>query len=185
MYKPGGRWPANGVLDEHAAAILDQQTGETGSGTHCTGGNGGTIYGNGKGYTGTLTETGQTFGYGDHSGASRFFYTTKAPQSERITIDGISHVTVKPLDLMRWLVRGYTPPGGLILDPFAGSGTTGEAAIAEGMRAVLIEQDTQYLPLIKARVTRRTDPIEHLRTVGEDLGLFSLDDLDNGGTLTT
>jgi site-specific DNA-methyltransferase (adenine-specific) len=133
-----GRWPANVTLDEHTAALLDQQI------------------------------------YGDTDGVSRFFYTAKAPASERITIDGITHVTVKPLDLMRWLVRGFAPPGSLILDPFAGSGTTGEAAISEGNRAVLIEQDSQYLPLIKARVTRRTDPVEHLRTTGEDLGLFDL-----------
>lgn len=114
-------------------------------------------------------------GFGDTGGPSRFFYTSKAPSSERVTIDGVSHVTVKPLDLMQWLIRGYCPADGLILDPFAGSGTTGEAAIAEGFRAVLIEQDPTYLPLIKARITRRTNPVQHLQTIGEDLGLFGLD----------
>ena len=55
---------------------------------------------------------------------------------------------------MRWLVRLVTPPGGLVLDPFAGSGTTGEAALLEGMRAILVERDEQYLPLIAARLER-------------------------------
>ena len=55
---------------------------------------------------------------------------------------------------MRWLVRLVTPPGGKVLDPFAGSGTTGEAALAEGMQVVLVEQGEEYLPLIRQRVER-------------------------------
>jgi site-specific DNA-methyltransferase (adenine-specific) len=65
-----------------------------------------------------------------------------------------SHATVKPLDLMRWLVRLVTPPGGVVLDPFAGSGTTGEACIIEGFRCVLIEREADYLPLIRARLDK-------------------------------
>ena len=91
-------------------------------------------------------------------GASRFFptfrYQAKAPTKERPKVDGVSHPTVKPLALMRWLVRLVTPPGGTVLDPFAGSGTTGEAAALEGMRAVLIERDESYLPLITHRLER-------------------------------
>jgi DNA modification methylase len=59
---------------------------------------------------------------------------------------------VKPVDLMRWLVRLVTPPHGLILDPFAGTGTTGEAAIHEHKHAILIEREMSYMPLIIARL---------------------------------
>lgn len=91
-------------------------------------------------------------------GASRFFpvfrYQAKAPASERPKVDGIAHPTVKPLDLMRWLVRLVTPPGGVVLDPFAGSGTTAEACITEGARCITIEREAQYVPLVQARIDR-------------------------------
>ena len=79
-------------------------------------------------------------------GASRFFpafrYEAKAPSSERPRLaDGTAWPTVKPLGLMRWLVRLVTPPGGLVLDPFAGTGTTGQACALEGFGCVLIERD--------------------------------------------
>lgn len=82
---------------------------------------------------------------------SRFYYTSKAPADERPRINGIAHPTVKPLDLIQWLLRLICPRGGTVLDPFAGSGTTGEAAMLEGMQAVLIEREADYLPLILAR----------------------------------
>lgn len=63
-----------------------------------------------------------------------------------------THPTVKPLALMRWLVRIVCPPGGVALDPFAGSGTTGLAAVAEGRRAVLVERNPQYVEIIRRRV---------------------------------
>lgn len=95
---------------------------------------------------------------GDSGGASRYFptfrYQAKAPTKERPKVDGVSHPTVKPLALMRWLVRLVTPPGGTILDPFAGSGTTGEAAALEGFRAVLVEAEAAHIPLIAARLTK-------------------------------
>jgi hypothetical protein len=101
-------------------------------------------------------------GHGDSGGASRFFptfrYEAKAPTAERPKVDGVAHPTVKPVDLMRWLVRLVTPPGGLVLDPFAGSGTTGEACIAEGFRALLIEREATYLPLIVARLSKPIQP---------------------------
>jgi DNA modification methylase len=81
--------------------------------------------------------------------AARFFYTSKADQDDRI---GSKHPTVKPLDLMQYLVRLICPPKGLVLDPFAGSGTTGEAAFREGMRAVLIECEAEYLKDIERRI---------------------------------
>lgn len=71
----------------------------------------------------------------------------------------VAHPTVKPLDLMRWLVRLVTPPGGLVLDPFAGSGTTAEACVVEGFRCVLIEREADYLPLIVARLSKPIAPV--------------------------
>lgn len=100
--------------------------------------------------------------YGDKGGASRFFptfrYEAKAPGSERPEVDGVAHATVKPLDLMRWLVRLVTRRGGHVLDPFAGSGTTGEAALLEGMDSTLIEFEEAHLPLILARVRKPLQP---------------------------
>lgn len=97
----------------------------------------------------------------DQDGPSRFFpvfhYESKAPASERPTVDGVSHPTVKPLELMRWLVRLTTPHGGTVLDPFAGSGTTLEAAIREGMRVIGVEREESYLPLIMSRLARDID----------------------------
>jgi DNA modification methylase len=80
--------------------------------------------------------------------------------------------TVKPLDLMRWLVRLVTPPGGTVLEPFAGSGTTVEACIVEGFQCIAIEKADEYLPLIEARITRRRDPVRHVELTGADPGLF-------------
>jgi site-specific DNA-methyltransferase (adenine-specific) len=105
-------------------------------------------------------------------GASRFFYTAKADAGERIRVDGTAHPTVKPLSLMRWLVRLVTPPGGTVLEPFAGSGTTVEACILEGLHCIAIEREPDYLPLIVQRVNRQRDPIAYTATAGEDLGLF-------------
>jgi len=90
----------------------------------------------------------------EQSGASRFFYCAKAPKRERPVVDGVAHPTVKPLALMRYLVRLVTPPGGTVLDPFAGSGATVEAALLEGFDAIGIEREADYLPLIAARIER-------------------------------
>jgi site-specific DNA-methyltransferase (adenine-specific) len=62
------------------------------------------------------------------------------------------HPTVKPIELMRWLVRLVTPPGGLVLDPFAGSGSTGGAALLEGARFLGIEQGGEYVRITRARI---------------------------------
>lgn len=86
--------------------------------------------------------------------ASCFMYVAKAATSERPKANGVAHPTVKPLALMRWLVRLVTPPGGTVLDPFAGSGTTVEAAILEGFASIGIEREADYLPLIQERIFR-------------------------------
>lgn len=73
-------------------------------------------------------------------------------KSNRKKLPGSKHSTVKNVDLMRWLVRLVTPPGGLILDPFAGTGTTGEAAYLEGLRSVLVEREKPFLADIGERM---------------------------------
>ena len=99
--------------------------------------------------------------YRDEGGASRYFpvfkYQAKAPKKERPVIereDGskIQHATVKPLALMEWLVSLIVPPGGVVLDPFAGSGTTLQAAINKGFTPIGIEQDADYIKLIEKRL---------------------------------
>lgn len=83
----------------------------------------------------------------------RFFYTAKADAHDRI---GTGHPTVKPLDLMQWLSRMLCPPGGTILDLFAGSGSTGEAAYREGFNAILIEREPEYQADIARRMENAT-----------------------------
>lgn len=161
-----GRWPANVVLDDTQAAELDRQSGTLSSGTMRAGTErqaraGGTIYGtDSRNFLPADT-------YGDSGGASRFFptfrYEAKAPTSERPRVGEVAHPTVKPLDLMRWLVRLVTPPGGVVLEPFAGSGTTAEACVLEGFRCIAIEREADYLPLIVSRLSK---PLQ----LGLDLG---------------
>ena len=92
-------------------------------------------------------------------GTSRLFFCAKARTEERpVLADGYAHPTVKPLALMRWLVRLATPPGGLILDPFAGSGTTIEAAMLEGHRVLGIEADARSVELCRVRIARARSP---------------------------
>ncbi|MFC5584460.1 DNA methyltransferase [Nitratireductor kimnyeongensis] len=86
----------------------------------------------------------------DSGSAARFFYSAKADKNDRL---GSKHPTVKPVDLMQWLVRLVTPKGGLVLDPFAGSGSTGEAAWREGMRCILVEREEEY----QADIARRME----------------------------
>jgi DNA modification methylase len=99
-----------------------------------------------------MTHTGAE--YADAGGASRFFYVAKAPRAERPRVNGVAHPSVKPRDLLRLLVRLVVPAGGVVLDPFAGSGTTLEAAALEGLHAVGCEKTAEYLPLIRHRLRR-------------------------------
>ena len=140
-----GRWPANVILDEEAAAILDKQTGTSGGEkkrdvmsdtTH----DAPTKFG--------YSEKRHQFTIGDTGGASRFFYTAKASSTDRVLgcPPGFvsKHPTVKPLALMRYLVKlTATPTGGTVLDPFAGSGSTLVAALVEGRSCIGIEQDDE------------------------------------------
>lgn len=142
-----GRWPANVALDEQAAAMLDEQSGVLTSGkrkaTSTKGFSDSAVFGNGKVVTLPVLS-------GDSGGASRFFYTAKANKRERG--EGNTHPTVKPLALMAYLVRLVTPPGGVVLDPFAGSGTTLIAARNEGLSAIGIEAEAEYIEIIQRRL---------------------------------
>ena len=97
-----------------------------------------------------------------------FRYQPKAPTSERPKVEGIQHVTVKPLELMRYLIRLVVRPGSLILEPFAGSGTTLQAAAMENTRAVGCELDDRYIPLIKERFKHGIEAPLDLFTLGDD-----------------
>lgn len=111
------------------------------------------------------------------SNVSRLYFSAKADKLDRI---GSKHPTVKPVNLCQWLARMVTPPGGVVLDPFAGSGTTGEAAWKEGMRCILIERENEYLADIAERL-RLADkgPMERRRRIikkSDDIGpLFAND----------
>ncbi|WP_395109818.1 DNA-methyltransferase [Actinomadura sp. SCN-SB] len=165
-----GRWPTNVVISHLpecgaedgtpcaegcAVAELDRQSGPSVS---RIGKPRGAAAGDGWGMTKTGAE------YADVGGASRFFpvfrYAAKAPAAERPRLpDGTTWPTVKPLALMRWLVRLVTPPGGQLIDPFAGSGATGEAALIEGVRCLLIDSDPQAAELAKTRLARPIAPV--------------------------
>lgn len=90
-----------------------------------------------------------------HSGVIEqpWFYNAKANAADRA---GSKHPTVKPVALIRWLVRLVTPPGGVVLDPFAGSGTTGQAALAEGRKCILVERENEYVNDIVKRFAHLT-----------------------------
>lgn len=152
-----GRFPANVLLDEHAAAEMDKQSGVSTSPKTVTRG------GNRSGASGlsSLRRQDNVAAPGDSGGASRFFpvfkYQAKAPKRERPVVereDGskIHHPTVKPVALMEWLVTLITPPGGTALDPFAGTGTTLQAAAQKGFNSIGIEQSAEYVELINQRL---------------------------------
>ena len=147
MYKPAGRWPANLIHDgsDEVVRLFPQTT-------------------SGGGFQQGMVQHSRTFNVAkgveaerirdayerDAGGsAARFFYTAKAAKSER---QGVTHPTVKPLDLMAYLCRLVTPPGGVVLDPFMGTGTTIKAALSEGFQAIGIERDPAYFAMTEHRL---------------------------------
>lgn len=152
----GGRWPTNIAFDESQASELDKQSGMSPSNARKSKGiqTGDPFAGFRGKAAGVEGKDVQPPRHDDAGGASRFFYVAKAPKSERPSVDNVAHPTVKPLTLMRHLVRLVTPEGGVVLDPFAGSGTTLEAATLEGFQSIGIEAEADYLPLIHKRLER-------------------------------
>ncbi|WP_312800935.1 DNA-methyltransferase [Corynebacterium variabile] len=157
---PAGRFPANVLLDEHAAKEMDEQSGMSVSRANTKsderGAENSHIFA-----SASLGRRDQSNSHNDSGGASRFFpvfkYQAKAPKKERPVIvrengTKIAHPTVKPLALMSWLVTLITPEGGTTLDPFAGTGTTLQAALDKGFNAIGVEQDEDYIQLIGERL---------------------------------
>jgi site-specific DNA-methyltransferase (adenine-specific) len=194
-----GRWPANIILDEYTAELLDEQSGILTSG-ELKGGK-------------AIADVNINFKSGltihnyvsksNSGGASRFFYVAKANKRDRnegleniegkeisakgnglartcdtcgaTTLDGCDcpdrtfsnpvrqnfHPTVKPTALMQYLIRLVTPENGLVLDPFAGSGSTGKAAILENKRFIGIELTPEYLPIIEGRLRHAYETINN------------------------
>lgn len=140
-----GRWPANIVTDgsDAVAAMFPDAPGAQGI---VTGNEPSSPFANV--YGDMPNRAGGAVPRGDAGSASRFFYSAKAGPLDRI---GTAHATVKPVDLMRWLVRLITPPGGKVLEPFAGSGTTGIACMAEGFGCQMIELEADHV----ADITRK------------------------------
>jgi site-specific DNA-methyltransferase (adenine-specific) len=106
----------------------------------------------GKGIPGSM--------YADSGGASRFFFCAKPSTSERSENVGENkHPTVKSVELMRWLTRLVCPPGGVVIDPFCGSGSGGVAAVREGFRFIGLEQEAEYVELARGRVGNALGPL--------------------------
>ena len=143
-----GRWPANLIHDgsDEVVALFPESKGQQGD-----------VRGTEKSRTGD--ENTNCYGEygrvpaakrGDTGSASRFFYCAKTSKKDRGEDNG--HPTVKPTDLMRYLCRLVTPPGGIVLDPFMGSGSTGKAAVLEGFRFIGIEREPAYMDIATARI---------------------------------
>lgn len=178
-----GRWPANVLLSEEAAADLDAQSGYSKSPKKVTRG----ASRSGNSGLGQLGRQEDVPCYDDDGGASRFFYVCKPSRREREAgcellpaktgaevvereegSAGVNnpragagrtakevrngHPTVKPIMLMRYLVRLITPPGGVVLDPFCGSGTTGCAAVMEGFDFLGLEREQGYVSIAESRI---------------------------------
>ena len=144
-----GRYPANVMHDgsDAVTGVFPQLKGKSrGRGALSSGGK---IYGNGKGIVGAESK-GEVIGFGDEGSAARFFYCPKVSKSER----GVNnnHPTVKPIKLMEYLCRLVTPKGGIVLDPFMGSGTTIMAAKNGGFKYIGIEKEKEYFEIANSRI---------------------------------
>lgn len=155
-----GRHPANLILDGSPEVVAMFPHGKSGTGavkrksSSDQEGNTGSAYGAESRAEGT-----PMISYGDEGSAARFFhqfgpdtdplfYHPKAGKQDRA---GSKHPTVKPIALMQYLMRHITPPGGTVLDPFAGSGTTAEAAQREGFDCILMEAEPEYVEFLEQR----------------------------------
>lgn len=179
MSRPEGRFPANLILDETAAEMLDEQSAPLMHSAGKTRSGGKAIQFGEGGLLAMGNHDGNGVRFGDSGGASRFFYVAKASKSERNAgLEGAleqrvnggrqteidnpfqrgeilrqnTHPTVKPIKLIQYLVRLITPPNGLVLDCFLGSGTTAIACEREGFRSVGCELDPAYFNIIIGRI---------------------------------
>jgi DNA modification methylase len=190
----GGRWPANVVLDPDAAATLNGQAEVERPARFFT------VAGHNDDdltsfrYIPKPDRTERNAGL-DGLPKQRKAQLERSAQVD-VELDEVSarflsqptanfHPTVKPLDLMRWLVRLVTPPDGTVLDPFAGSGTTIAAAILEGFHTIGIELTDDYLPIIEARAAWATNearfgpvtgPTVVRKTMPGEATLFDIDE---------
>jgi len=176
--------------------ILDEQSGVSKSTGGRIGNKNGAYSGIGaNGFT-TNHEKGDA-GFGDKGGASRFFYVAKASKSERNkglenfevkrmegrdegqdersvaykarpTPTANIHPTVKPIKLMQYLVKMITPPNGIVLDPFCGSGTTGVACKLDGFQFVGLEQDPEYCKIAQARINNFVSEVDEIQSIEEE-----------------
>jgi site-specific DNA-methyltransferase (adenine-specific) len=150
---PPGRWPANFIHDgsEEVMGLFPMTTSGGGDKTNkdIRGEDVGGLYGT---YKPNPNPKNHTPNFGS---AARFFYCAKASKRDRD--EGNNHPTVKPTDLMRYLCRLVTPPDGLVLDPFMGSGSTGKAAALEGFSFIGIEREAEYVAIAQARINHVTN----------------------------
>ncbi len=137
-----GRWPANVVHDGSDEVVGAFPSTGGGAGVWRNG-----IDGACFGHFGATKRSVSSY-MGDSGSAARFFYSAKASKQDR---NGSKHPTVKPISLMEWLCTLITPPGGTILDPFGGSGTTAIAASNKGFPVILCEREAEYIADIRAR----------------------------------
>ena len=138
-----GRWPANVIHDGSDEVVSKFPNSKSGKSN-----------GNAQvGITGNVTSMrrGTLIPRNDSGSASRFFYCAKASKSDRE--DGNNHPTVKPTELTKYLCRLVTPPNGIVLDPFMGSGSTGKAALQEGFKFVGIEMNKEYYEIAQNRLS--------------------------------
>jgi DNA modification methylase len=178
---PKGRFPAN-LMHDGSQEVLDLFPSKAGAAAPVKSGHSGESNGIYNDYA-QRGDNGATF-YGDKGSAARFFYCPKASKADRDEgcealedkewkTDGAcipersdrpfnpsknNHPTVKPTELMRYLCRLITPPGGTVLDPFNGSGSTGKAAVLEGFNYVGIELNPEYVAIAEARIKANTKP---------------------------
>ncbi|MFY3300205.1 DNA-methyltransferase [Achromobacter xylosoxidans] len=186
--QPAGRWPANVIHNgsEEVLQAFPKAPGQLARSREDGAQQGNRIYGAMK-HGGPVHEPRSE----SDSSAARFFYCAKAGRADRNEgLDGLPdrvggmnsntsgqhitrrdgwtpepvknhHPTVKPTDLMRYLCRLITPPGGLVLDPFMGSGSTGKAAILEGFRFVGCELEPEYIAIARARIQHAAAVEQH------------------------
>ena len=188
-----GRWPANLIHDGSDEVVARFPVTTSG---------GGPKPGTPRTKANTYGEptVSESAAYGSNTGsAARFFYCAKASRADRneglasgdapavamhatmreredadwTTRNGNHHPTVKPTDLMAYLCRLVTPPGGVVLDPFMGSGSTGKAAMREGFDFVGCEMSAEYMEIARARIQHEVDKINAAAVPLPQLDLFA------------